>query len=115
MLILSRHEGEGLTIGEGIRIVVLGHDHRGVRLGIEAPANVRILRDELVAAVLEENQRAAVPSRAWLAVVPPPAPRAWRDASPGTGALGAPGAQKAWLEVVPLSATPKVSPLIGSA
>ncbi|MBI2797097.1 MAG: carbon storage regulator [Gemmatimonadetes bacterium] len=97
MLILSRHEGEGLSIGEGIRIVVLGHDHRGVRLGIEAPSDVRILRDELAAAVRTENQRAAVPPRAWLEIVP-------ASATP-----------KAWLEAVPLSPTPRVTPLIGSA
>ena len=70
MLILSRREGQGLSIGPGIRIVVLGSDHRGVRLGIEAPSDVRILRDELTAAVAEENRRASVQGEAWLDVVP---------------------------------------------
>lgn len=70
MLILSRRDGEGLSIGAGIRIVVLGSDHRGVRLGIEAPSDVRILRDELSVAVAEENRRASVPGKAWLDVVP---------------------------------------------
>ena len=70
MLILSRREGDGLSIGAGIRIVVLGSDHRGVRLGIEAPSDVRILRDELAAAVVAENRRASVSSKVWLDVVP---------------------------------------------
>ena len=70
MLILSRRDGEGLSIGPGIRIVVLGSDHRGVRLGIEAPSDVRILRDELAAAIVAENRRASVPGKAWLELVP---------------------------------------------
>lgn len=111
MLILSRREGEGLTIGDGIRIVVLGHDHRGVRLGIEAPNDVRILRDELMAAVGEENKRAAAVPRAWPEVVPTTGPpKAWQ---PPAARAAAPG--KPWSEIVPLAATPKVTPQIGSA
>mgnify|MGYP003341428868 CR=1 FL=1 len=37
MLILSRNEGDVIHIGDGVRIVVLSCDRKGVRLGIDAP------------------------------------------------------------------------------
>ena len=48
MLVLTRQEGESITIGEGIvvRVVTLGPSQ--VRLGIEAPRDVLVLRSELV-------------------------------------------------------------------
>ena len=47
MLVLSRKAGEQVRIGSDITLVVL-EVHRGwVRIGIEAPARVRILREEL--------------------------------------------------------------------
>jgi carbon storage regulator len=59
MLILSRNEGEAIVIDGGIRIVILGTDRRGTRVGIEAPAGTRILRGELVAQIADENRRAS--------------------------------------------------------
>lgn len=72
MLILSRKPGDAIVIGDGIRIVVLESDRRGVRLGIEAPADVSILREEIVAAITTENRRATATSDAadWLGVLP---------------------------------------------
>ena len=58
MLILGRKEGEAILIEGGIRIVVVSCDRGGVRLGIEAPADVKILRGEIADRVAEENQRA---------------------------------------------------------
>jgi len=58
MLILSRRAGEAIRIGGGIRLVVIKTDHGGVRIGIEAPADVSILREELVLEVESENLRA---------------------------------------------------------
>lgn len=60
MLILSRNEGESILIDGGIRIVILGSDRRGTRVGIEAPSGTRILRGELVEQIAEENLRASV-------------------------------------------------------
>lgn len=60
MLILSRKAGEAIVIEGGVRIVVLGSDRKGVRLGIDAPTTVRILRGEIVGAVEEENRRAVL-------------------------------------------------------
>lgn len=66
MLILFRKPGESIQIGDGIRIVVTSCDRRGVRLGVEAPADVNILREEIVIAIAEENQRAGVNPEQWL-------------------------------------------------
>lgn len=68
MLILGRRTGDSIVIDGGIRVVVLACDRGGVRLGIEAPAHVTILRGEIVAEIAEENRRAgATPgTRAWL-------------------------------------------------
>jgi len=67
MLVLGRKEGESILIEGGIRIVVVACDKGGVRLGIEAPSALRILRGELAQQVASENQRASVPAHAeWL-------------------------------------------------
>ncbi|MGQ0646130.1 MAG: carbon storage regulator [Gemmatimonadaceae bacterium] len=58
MLILSRRPGDAVVIEGGIRIVVLASDRRGVRLGIEAPPHVNIVREEIVTQVADENRRA---------------------------------------------------------
>lgn len=47
MLILSRKPGEAVLLDGGIRIVVLGSEGGAVRLGIEAPAAVGIVREEV--------------------------------------------------------------------
>lgn len=55
MLILQRREQQALLIGDDIRVVVLKTDGGGVRLGIEAPVEVTILREEIVDEVMAEN------------------------------------------------------------
>ncbi|MHB1310429.1 MAG: carbon storage regulator [Gemmatimonadaceae bacterium] len=74
MLILSRKAGDAIVLDGGVRIVVLSADHRGVRLGIEAPADVRILRGEIVGAVADENRRATATDKEWLEQLPARAP-----------------------------------------
>ena len=58
MLIIQRKAGESLLIGEEIEISVLSVEAGRVRLAIEAPRNVSILRSELKNAA-EVNQEAA--------------------------------------------------------
>lgn len=58
MLILTRRVGEAILMDGGVRVVVLGADGSGVRLGIEAPPSVGILREEVVQRIAEENIRA---------------------------------------------------------
>ena len=74
MLVLSRRVGESIVIDGGIRLVVLSCDRRGVRLGIEAPAETSIVRGEIVAEVALENRRAAS-APDWAAAALAPAPR----------------------------------------
>lgn len=48
MLLLTRRVGERVMIGEGIVIAILGIRGGQVRLGIEAPKEVKVLREELI-------------------------------------------------------------------
>ncbi len=60
MLILARKKNESIIIGENIRITVVEIKGENVKLGIDAPASVRILREELYKAVREENVKAGI-------------------------------------------------------
>ncbi len=50
MLVLSRKLLESIQIGDDIRIVVVKVERNGVRIGIEAPGHVGIVRGELLEA-----------------------------------------------------------------
>lgn len=50
MLVLSRKIGESIQIAGGIRVTVTEVRGGRVRLSIEAPSDVRVLRKEIVAA-----------------------------------------------------------------
>jgi len=47
MLVLSRKPGEKILIGDGITLTVVAISGNQVRVGIEAPIRIRILRAEL--------------------------------------------------------------------
>ena len=47
MLVLSRKENQAIYIGDNIKVTVLRVQGKTIRVGIEAPENVRILRGEL--------------------------------------------------------------------
>ena len=59
MLILTRKLGESITIGDDIKVTVLGIYGRQVRLGIEAPLKVVVHREEIYVKIQNENQKAA--------------------------------------------------------
>ena len=59
MLILSRRPGESVTLGDDIVVTVVSVNGNQVRLGINAPREVRVPRDEIYKAIREENQAAA--------------------------------------------------------
>lgn len=59
MLVLSRRPGESITIGDDIVVTVVSIAGGQVRLGISAPRNVQILREEVYTTMQAENQAAA--------------------------------------------------------
>lgn len=48
MLVISRKQGQQIEIGDEVRIVILQIRPGTVRIGIQAPDSVRVLRSELV-------------------------------------------------------------------
>jgi carbon storage regulator len=48
MLIITRRVGEGIRIGKDIKILVTSVQGGAVKLGIAAPQDIQILRDELI-------------------------------------------------------------------
>lgn len=58
MLVLTRNPGQEIVLGEGIVITVVAVRGKQVRLGIKAPKNVHIRREEL--ALVEELAAAKV-------------------------------------------------------
>lgn len=48
MLVLTRHIGETILVGPDIEVTVLGVKGGQVRIGINAPKNVNIVREELL-------------------------------------------------------------------
>lgn len=58
MLVLTRKVGEALLIGDNIEIKITEVSGDKVRIGIEAPNSLKILRKELFQTI-EENQEAA--------------------------------------------------------
>jgi carbon storage regulator len=47
MLVLNRTLGQVLTIGDDIRITIVAVNGKNVRVGIDAPRDVTVLRSEL--------------------------------------------------------------------
>ncbi len=58
MLVLTRKQNEKIRIGDSIVITVVRMKGNAVRLGIEAPRDVNILRGELVFETATENVKA---------------------------------------------------------
>lgn len=66
MLVLTRKRGEQVRIGESILVTVTKMNNSQVTLGIDAPREMKVLRNELAAASLE--QLAVLVTGAWLNV-----------------------------------------------
>ena len=57
MLVLSRKAGERILIGDDIAVIVVRIGSNSVRIGIEAPKTVNIVRPEIVTSeVLNEHK-----------------------------------------------------------
>jgi len=59
MLVLTRKSGEGIIIGDDIKITVVELKGGGVRIGIDAPREMKIHRQEVFDRIKQENKEAA--------------------------------------------------------
>jgi carbon storage regulator len=55
MLVLSRKQGERIVIGDNIVITVVSLEYGRVRLGIEAPRDIEVWREEMLDRPKEEK------------------------------------------------------------
>jgi carbon storage regulator len=58
MLVLQRRIGERIVLSGGIEITVTAITKRGVRLAVQAPRGVAVVRGEVHDAIVEANSRA---------------------------------------------------------
>lgn len=59
MLILSRKIGEVITINDNITVTVMGVHGDEVKLGIDAPKNIKVFRKEMLDSIKSENENAS--------------------------------------------------------
>jgi len=58
MLVLSRKLNETIVIGDNIRVTLLGIDGDKIKLGVDAPRDVKVFREELLEATKATNKQA---------------------------------------------------------
>lgn len=59
MLVLTRKPGQKILIGDSIEVTILDVRGEGIRVGINAPKDVRIQREEVLRAVEAANREAS--------------------------------------------------------
>ncbi|MFW5768525.1 MAG: carbon storage regulator CsrA [Spirochaetota bacterium] len=69
MLILARKVNESIIIGDQIVLSVVDIKGDQVKLGIQAPRNVKVYRQEVYEAIQEENRAAAMSAKTELPVI----------------------------------------------
>ena len=58
MLILTRRVGEKLVIGENVTVTILGVKGSQIRIGIDAPPEVQVHREEIFQRIVKERENA---------------------------------------------------------
>lgn len=66
MLVLSRKKGQSLMIGDNIEVSIVDISGDQVKIGIKAPKNIAVHREEIYREIKNENARAACPDIARL-------------------------------------------------
>ncbi|MFQ5717549.1 MAG: carbon storage regulator CsrA, partial [Nitrospinales bacterium] len=59
MLVLTRKVGESIKINDDIKVTVIEVKGKNIRIGIEAPRETKIYREELFWKIRKENESAA--------------------------------------------------------
>ncbi len=62
MLVLTRRLGESINIGDDIKITVVDVNGKQVKIGVLAPKDVSVYREEVYKRIKKENMRAATAS-----------------------------------------------------
>lgn len=78
MLVLTRRKNQSIVIGDGITITVLDVKGDNIRLGITAPRDVQVFREELLTALSEANASSVLSD----SPAPAPAPGSTLPAGP---------------------------------
>lgn len=55
MLVLTRKTGEGIVIGDNVTVKIIEMKSGGVRVGIDAPSDTKIYRQEVYDRIKQEN------------------------------------------------------------
>jgi len=77
LLVLTRKSGDGIRIGDGILVTVLEVRGKQVKIGITAPQDLAVHRDEVYRMIRDQNEMAS-----------------------GAGGLDVGGVKDAWLKLI---------------
>ena len=56
MLVLTRRKDESIIIEKGISVTILGIDGEKVKIGIDAPDDIKIYREEIYQALIDQSK-----------------------------------------------------------
>lgn len=56
MLVLTRRVGETLVIGDAVKVTILGTSGSQIRVGIDAPKNIEVHREEIYRKIQNEKK-----------------------------------------------------------